>query len=64
MDPRVIERFEEGETVGEALDADLADVDVLDDETAALDGIAPEVLAEIEAAVVALIERGDRRRKR
>jgi DNA topoisomerase I len=64
VDPRVIERFEEGETVGEALDADLADVDVLDDETAALDGIAPEVLAEIEAAVVALIERGDRRRKR
>jgi DNA topoisomerase IB len=64
VDPRVIERFEEGETVGEALDADLADVDLLADETAALDGIAPEVLAEIEAAVVALIERGDRRRKR
>ncbi len=36
---------------------------VLDDDTAALDGVAPELLAEIEAAVVALIERGGGRRR-
>ena len=63
VDPRVIEQFERGETVGDALGDDLGDVDVLDDQTAALDGIAPELLAEIEAAVVALIERGRRRRR-
>jgi DNA topoisomerase-1 len=59
VDPRVIEQFERGETVGD----DLGDVEVLDDETAPLDGIAPELLAEIEAAVVALIERSQRRRR-
>jgi DNA topoisomerase I len=60
VDPRVIEQFEQGQTVGEDLDVldTMDDIEVLDDETAALAGIAPEVLAEIEAAVVALIERG------
>ena len=50
VDPRVIERFEHGETVDEDLDGDV-------------DGADPEVLAEIEAAVVALIERSARRRR-
>ena len=57
VDPRVIEQFEQGETVGEELG------EALDDDTAALDGVAPELLAEIEAAVVALIERGGGRRR-
>ena len=50
VDPRVIERFEHGETVDDDLDGDV-------------DGADPEVLAEIEAAVVALIERSAGRRR-
>jgi DNA topoisomerase IB len=50
VDPRVIERFEHGETVDDDLDGDV-------------DGADPEVLAEIEAAVVALIERSGGRRR-
>ena len=50
VDPRVIERFEHGETVEDDLDG-------------AVDGADPEVLAEIEAAVVALIERSGGRRR-
>jgi len=55
VDPRVIEEFERGETVGDDL------VEAVDDEDA-LDRVDPEVLAEIESAVVSLIERGRRRR--
>jgi DNA topoisomerase IB len=50
VDPRVIERFEQGETVD-------------DDLNGSVDGADPEVLAEIEAAVVALIERSRGRRR-
>jgi DNA topoisomerase I len=50
VDPRVIERFEHGETVDDDLDG-------------TVDGADPEVLAEIEAAVVALIERSGGRRR-
>ncbi|HET8619990.1 MAG TPA: hypothetical protein VFM27_13580, partial [Acidimicrobiales bacterium] len=57
VDPRVIEEFHRGETVGE----DLAES--IDDDTA-LDGVDPEVLSEIEEEVVSLIERGRRRRVR
>jgi DNA topoisomerase IB len=57
VDPRVIEEFHRGETLGE----DLAES--IDDDTA-LDGVDPEVLTEIEAEVVSLIERGRRRRVR
>ena len=57
VDPRVIEEFHRGETVGE----DLAES--IDDDTA-LDGLDPEVLTEIEEEVVSLIERGRRRRVR
>jgi DNA topoisomerase IB len=48
VDPRVIEQFEAGETVADAMDVDLAEDD--------LDGLAPELLAELEAAVVELIQ--------
>jgi DNA topoisomerase-1 len=56
VDPRVVEQFEHGETVGDAVDE-------------ALDGIADregdevprDLLAEIEAAVVDLVERAPRR---
>jgi DNA topoisomerase I len=61
VDPRVIEQFEQGETVGDDMDEDLGSV--LDDDTTALDGVAPELLEEIESAVVALIERGGGRRR-
>jgi DNA topoisomerase IB len=64
VDPRVIQQFEQGETVAEHID-DIDDLagEVLDDDSAALAGIEPEVLAEIEAAVVDLIERGGARRR-
>jgi DNA topoisomerase I len=61
VDPRVIERFEAGQTVGDELD----DVDVEElsgelfaDEDEAAGPVPPRVLAEIEAAVVELIESG------
>lgn len=56
VDPRVIERFEAGETVADALD--------LDDDALALDGLSPGLQAELEAAVVELIERAPRRAAR
>jgi len=80
VDPRVIERYESGETVGDAL-AD-ADVDAVvetvlvkgdgssdggngdeqgDDEVGALDAVPDALLAEVDAAVVDLIERSPRR---
>ena len=71
VDPRVIERFERGHTVGDALDA--VDVDevadeMLDDRDDAdeisVEGLPAGVLAEIEAAVVDLIEGSPRRRPR
>jgi DNA topoisomerase I len=55
VDPRVIEEFERGETVGDDV------VEAVDDEDA-LDRVDPEVLAEVESAVVSLIEQGVRRR--
>ncbi len=88
VDPRVIKRYESGETVAEALDA--ADVDAVvdavlvngsgdnggggqgddegddedEDEVAALDAVPRRLLAEVDAAVVDLIERSPRRRAR
>ena len=57
VDPRVIEEFQRGETVGDDV------VEAVDDEDA-LDRVDPEVLTEVEGAVVSLIERGRRRRVR
>ena len=76
VDPRVIERFEAGHTVGDELDGDAVeaiaeDLGVVDpdgpldaDDDLAVDAVPPEVLAEVEAAVVDLIERSPRRRAR
>ena len=79
VDPRVIERYENGETVGDALaDADVDSVveTVLvngnggsdgsdggdhDDEVGTLDAVPRKLLAEVDAAVVDLIERSPRR---
>lgn len=64
VDPRVIERFEDGHTVGDDLDdlgdADLEDLagDLFADEDEAAGPVPPKVLAEVEAAVVELIESG------
>ena len=82
VDPRVIERYEDGETVREAMAA--VDVDTVvetvlpgqngsgdddgdqadDDRVGALDAVPATVLAEVDAAVVDLIERAPRRRAR
>jgi DNA topoisomerase-1 len=78
VDPRVIERYDSGETVGKALAA--ADVDAVvetvltdgdgsddsgrdqgDDEVGALGAVPRKLLAEVDAAVVDLIERSPRR---
>jgi DNA topoisomerase I len=81
VDPRVIDRYERGETVREVLAA--GDVDAVvgavlasqgsdavggqagdgdgDDEVAALDAVPRPLLAEVDAAVVDLIERSPRR---
>ena len=76
VDPRVIERFEAGHTVGDELgdgdveavaeDLGVADSDdpVDPDDDVAVDAVPPEVLAEVEEAVVDLIERSPRRRAR
>jgi DNA topoisomerase IB len=76
VDPRVIERFEAGHTVGDVLgdgdveavaeDLGVADSDdpVDPDDDVAVDAVPPEVLAEVEEAVVDLIERSPRRRAR
>lgn len=85
VDPRVIERFEAGHTVGDDLDDDeiaamaedlgLADPDggagaeggqvpAEPDDELAVDAIPPDVLAEVEQAVVDLVERSPRRRPR
>jgi hypothetical protein len=85
VDPRVIERYESGETVGEALEVEQVEavVETLlgngdgcdggdrgsdpaegqgDDGVSSLDGVPRTLLAEIDAAVVDLIERSPRRR--
>jgi DNA topoisomerase I len=82
VDPRVIERYERGETLREAMAAD--DVDTVvetvlpaqngsgdgsgdqrdDDEIGALEAVPATLLAEVDAAVVDLIERAPRRRAR
>jgi hypothetical protein len=75
VDPRVIERYEDGETVGHALD-DAGVEAVVDDVFGGGDGSPPpgdgddvaavpvELLAEVDAAVVDLIEASPRRRAR
>jgi DNA topoisomerase IB len=82
VDPRVIERYEKGETVRKAMAAD--DVDTVveavlpgqngsgdgaadqddDDQVGALEAVPAPLLAEVDAAVVDLIERAPRRRAR
>jgi DNA topoisomerase I len=85
VDPRVIERYESGETVGDALAEQQVDAAVQavlgdgergdepgepaddgddDDEVSALDGVPRRLLAEIDAAVVDLIQGSPRRRAR
>jgi hypothetical protein len=84
VDPRVIERYEAGETVGDALPEDQVGAvvetvlgngedgdgaggaadDGADDGVSALDGVPRKLLAEIDAAVVDLIEGSPRRRAR
>jgi DNA topoisomerase I len=79
VDPRVIERYEDGETVGDALAA--TDVEAVvetvlvdgdgssggnggdgrDDEAGTLNAVPRKLLAEVDAAVVDLIERSPRR---
>jgi DNA topoisomerase IB len=61
VDPRVIERYEDGETVGEGV----AELDVEawvegGDDDEPIDGIEPELLAQIDDAVVELIESSPR----
>jgi DNA topoisomerase I len=78
VDPRVIERYEGGETVGDALAEEQVDavVEIVldngergdeerepgDDAVSAFDGVPRKLLAEIDAAVVDLIEGSPRRR--
>lgn len=85
VDPRVIERYEGGETVSDALEVEQVEALVEtvlgngdgsgggghdgdpeeglgDDGVSALDGVPRALLAEIDAAVVDLIERSPRRR--
>ena len=76
VDPRVIEHFEAGYTVGDELDgqeveAIAEDLGVVEhdepvdpDDDVAVDAVPPDVLAEVEEAVVDLIERSPRRRAR
>jgi DNA topoisomerase IB len=82
VDPRVIERYEKGETVREAMatvDVDTVVETVLpgqngsedgdgdrgdDDRVGALEAVPATLLAEVDAAVVDLIERAPRRRAR
>jgi DNA topoisomerase I len=56
VDPRVVEQFEHGETVGDAVDEALDGIGDRDE-----DEVPPDLLAEIEAAVVDLVERAPRR---
>jgi DNA topoisomerase IB len=56
VDPRVVEQFEQGETVGDAVDEALHGI--ADREG---DEVPRDLLAEIEAAVVDLVERAPRR---
>jgi len=66
VDPRVIEQFDRGETVGEAVDGlplDAADPDA-EEGPVALDDLSPELMSALDAAVVDLIERAPRRRAR
>jgi hypothetical protein len=55
VDPRVIDRFRAGDTV---------DVDVVADEIDDIGEIDPDLLAQLDAAVVDLIERAQHRRAR
>jgi DNA topoisomerase I len=74
VDPRVIERFEEGRTVGDAVADDVVDTVVservggADDDSVAGDEIIerlpPGLVAEIERAVIDLIEGSPRQRTR
>jgi DNA topoisomerase I len=70
VDPRVIESFERGETVGEAIDGVVGDAGLLGDDgdggddDEACDDLPADLLAEVETAVVDLIERAPRRRAR
>jgi DNA topoisomerase I len=76
VDPRVIERFEAGHTLGdelgdgevEAIAEDLgvaeSDDPVDPDDDVSVDAVPPDVLAEVEEAVLDLIERSPRRRAR
>ena len=84
VDPQVIERYEAGETVGDALPEDQVGAvvetvlgngedgdgaggaadDGGDDEVSALDSVPRQLLSEIDAAVVDLIEGSPRRRAR
>jgi hypothetical protein len=72
VDPRVIERFEEGRTVGDAVADDVVETVVserlggADDDSAveAIERLPPGLVAEIERAVVDLVEGSPRRRAR
>jgi len=77
VDPRVIERFAEGETVADAVDDDVADEiagDLVaddpgqDDDAVVLEAVPSDLLSEVESAVVDLIEKAPgttaRRRRR
>lgn len=74
VDPRVIERFEEGRTVGDAVADDVVETVVserlggADDDSAVeaevIERLPPGLVAEIERAVVDLVEGSPRRRAR
>jgi DNA topoisomerase IB len=72
VDPRVIERFADGETVADAVDGKVAqgivgDLDGGDDGEVTLEAVPADLLAEVEAAVVDLIAQAPhpaRRRRR
>jgi DNA topoisomerase IB len=69
VDPRVIERFADGQTIADAVAGEVADDIVGDltddgddaDDDVVLEAVPSDVLAEVEAAVVELIEKAPRR---